>query len=182
MPPLAVPALSAPLEPSSWSLARIREIEDILAGRPELTYPPRAGVAFYKGRTLMMLNRDEEAEPLLEQAIELQTAASGGDHLRVADSAWLLGLCRWRQGDREAGLEDMKRAMGIYLRVQGDSSPDYLLYRSFLLADEGRQEEAQQALQAARANRLPEWKVRLQADLHPRGNEPPFRQLVRDGL
>gem|GEM_PF-6707774 len=148
-------------------LTLIEEIETVLAERPELTYPPRAGVLFYKARALMLLGRDAEAIPLLEESIELQTAATGESNFRVAESTWLLGLNRWREGGPDEGNPDMVRGAEILGKVQGENGLDFLLYRSILLAAEGKQEEAADALKAAMENGLPAWKLRLQRNLHP---------------
>ncbi|MBD3868597.1 MAG: serine/threonine protein kinase [Acidobacteria bacterium] len=159
------------------ALRLIDEIETALSDRPELQYPPKAGVAFYAGRALMELNRDQEARTRLEAALETQLAETGEDHRRVADSSWLLGMCRWRLGDREAGLTAMNRAAGIYQRIQGEDGLEYNLFQAQLLAGDGKANEAETALAKAVTAGLSSWKVELHLRLHPLGSDPAFRRL-----
>jgi len=159
------------------ALELLLEVSRILSENQRLRYPPRRSVEYYSGRALLMLGRNEEAGPRLDQAMELQEAEFGSEHWSVASTHWLIGLCRWRSGDAEAGQESMRRASEIFLAVEGESSSMYRFTRSLLLASDGQVEAAERELRVAQEAGLEPWKAALHLRLHPRSSEPAFRRL-----
>jgi tetratricopeptide (TPR) repeat protein len=171
-----VSLLTEPAE-AEEALELLVEITEILSDNPHLQYPPRRGVEYYAGRALLMLGRYEEAARRLDRALELQVEELGPEHSVVASTRWLIGLGLWRSGDDEAGQQAMQHASDAFLAAEGETSFMYRFTRSQFLALEGRTEEAEQELLAARAGGLAPWEATLQIRLHPHSNDPAFRRL-----
>jgi hypothetical protein len=103
----------------------------------------------------------------LSRALERQIADGREGDERTAEIGWLLGLCLWRRGDREAGLAEMEKATEIFLSTQGEGGNDYRLYRALLFAAEGDMDGMQRTLSAAVADGLPPWKLDMHLALQP---------------
>jgi len=171
-------ALTEPGE-AKEALDLLLVISDALSSNPNLGYPKRRGVDHYRGRALLMLGRNEEAEHRLNEAMAAQESEFGPEHFSTASTHWLIGLCRWRSGDPEEGMEAMQQASRIFLAVEGENSFTYRFTRSQLLACEGKVEEAEVELRTALSAGLEPWKAALHLRLHPLSNEPAFRRLAR---
>ena len=143
------------------ALELLSEISDVLSSNQHLRYPKRRGIDYYTGRALLMLGRNEEAGQRLDQALEAQVSELGTEHLAIANTHWLIGLCRWRSGDP----------------VEGENGPMYRFTRSQLLACEGQVDAAEGELLAAQASGLDPWRAALHLRLHPRSDEPAFQRL-----
>jgi hypothetical protein len=125
-----------------------------------------------------MLELYEQAEARLLEALAAQEIEMGPENIAAAMSHWLIGLCRWRSGNPEAGRESMRRSSEILLAVEGGDGFLHRFTRAQFLAEEDKTEDAERDLWAALAAGLKPWTATLFLRLHPRSNEPAFRRLA----
>jgi tetratricopeptide (TPR) repeat protein len=108
------------------------------------------------GNTLTVVGRGEEAMPLHERALHLQTRAHGESHLEIAATLGNLGATYVALGRLDEGRESLDKALAMLEQLKYGSHPiagDALHGRGLLALRAGRPAEAETYLVRALAIR-----------------------------
>ncbi|MCP3961225.1 MAG: tetratricopeptide repeat protein [bacterium] len=76
------------------------------------------------GRIYLGLGENEDAGPLLEEALALRRQVHGDEHPDVAESLSNLAWLRWEKGDRERAGPLFRESLEMRRRLLGDEHPD----------------------------------------------------------
>ena len=104
------------------------------------------------GDTYNALGRYDEAEPLLETALEMRTELAGPDSPESIETMASLAQLAWRQADHDLAIARGEELLEARRRVYGDPSSDVAVTLDFLgrvLIEAGRYEEAEKVVQEA---------------------------------
>ncbi len=96
----------------------------------------------------------QEAEPLIQRALEIRERVLGPEHPDTAQSLNSLALLYWHQGKDEQAEPLIQRALAIYERVLGPEHPDTassLNNLAILYREQGKDEQAEPLYQRALA-------------------------------
>jgi len=130
-----------------------KRIPSSFSDQPEI----EAEVRHTIGDTYNALGRYDEAEPLLESALEMRTELVGNDSPETIETMASLAQLSWRKADHEQAIARGYELLEARRRVYGDPSSDVAVTLDFLgrvLIEASRYEEAEKVMDEALAMSL----------------------------
>jgi non-specific serine/threonine protein kinase/serine/threonine-protein kinase len=125
-----------------------RRIDEELGGEPEL----QARMLYVIGDAYVSLALFDEAEPLLERALDIRRAELGEDHPDTLSSAWRLGVVQKERGRFREAERIQRDVLARRRRVLGEDHADTIRSMSAVgiaLHRQGRYDEAETLFRSA---------------------------------
>ena len=168
-----------------------RRVESELAGQPDV----QADMMLLLGRISRDLGEYDAAQPLLERALAIRMAASGGGHTQIADAKSELAKLWLERGKPEEAERLQREALALRRNSRGPASADVgenLRDLAAVLTTRGKLEEAEALLREALALHTSAYGAEheeiasdltgLQSTLRARGQSEPAIAAARRAL
>jgi non-specific serine/threonine protein kinase/serine/threonine-protein kinase len=146
-----------------------RRIEAELGGEPEL----QARMLYIIGDAYVSLSLFDEAEPLLERALDIRRVELGEDHPETLSSAWRLGVVQKERGRFREAERIQRDVLARRRRVLGEDHADTIRSMSAVgiaLHRQGRYDEAEAFFRAAMELSRPKFGDEDRSTLRPTKN------------